>query len=74
MTREDAVKLAVKCGGFVPAGSLAIKMYPNDLLVFAKMLTGMERESCAKVCEGLVDWPEEVTMYYAAECIRARGE
>ena len=38
MNREDLVRMAVKAGGYVPTGSLALKIYPKELEVLASLI------------------------------------
>jgi hypothetical protein len=76
MTRDDIIRMARECQmpHFYQTGEIANL---ERLTRFAALVAAAEREECAKVCENIGDYDENVDEYYSdiyAYAIRARGE
>ena len=60
-----------------PDSGAFVRASAQDLERFAALVAAAEREACAKVCENMDDYNENVDTYYSdiyAAAIRARGE
>jgi hypothetical protein len=77
MTRDDIVQMAHLAGLVMPNGGATENQW-RGLEIFATLISGLEREACAKVCENgtfLHDFsPEAVYSRACARAIRARGQ
>jgi len=62
MTQDEIIEITRQAGGFDAT--------PKFLEAFAKLVAQHEREECAKVCEGSVEYAGDTL----AEAIRARGQ
>ncbi len=75
MTRDDIIRMAVKCQ--LVNASNREGLYMDALAEFAELVAEAEREACAKVCDEY-DVAEAVCSSDTAECIaaaiRARGQ
>ena len=74
MNREDVARMAREAGINVTEGnSFSDDMYISVLYRFANIVTAVEREACAEVCDayGMPDGTSE-TARVLAVCIRAR--
>lgn len=68
---KDIIEMAREAG--IPSDEL----YHPNLERFASLVRADEREACAKVCENIYEYDEDVDTYYSeiyASAIRARGE
>ena len=68
MTREEIIEMAKKCGWDNPATNMM------PLYEFAALVASVEREACAKVCDGYSDGRHANMADLCAEAIRARGQ
>jgi hypothetical protein len=76
MTRDDINKLIQEHGLFHGVMALGVVMDAGHLERFANLVTAIEREACAKVCDVLAD-KHTFEGGYANECafaIRERGK
>ncbi len=76
MTKDDIIRMAREAG-YNPEDGGVFKFDDFDLERFAALVAAAEREACAKVCENIGDYDENVDEYYSdiyATAIRARGE
>jgi hypothetical protein len=83
MTRDDIMRMARKAGFMLvtenpdPEGGGWYECFEQEIEYFAALIAAAEREACAKVCENIGDYDENVDEYYSdiyASAIRARGE
>lgn len=73
MTHEDITIWALECQ--LPYHWRTGEIIHLDKLErFAAKVAAAERESCAKLCDSLQDWPEGASPDDCAKAIRARGE
>lgn len=78
MTQNDIFRLAVEAGAYWEHGdwnmpSAVTFSKESQLVKFAQLILGHEREACARVCD---DWYEKRGLYgvdHLATEIRARG-
>ena len=90
MTNSDIIEMAREAGLHRQQHNLmsnpvqyrfSYEGYEENLKLFAELVRAdaiaEEREACAKVCESIDDYDENVDTYYSdiyAKAIRARGE
>jgi hypothetical protein len=84
MTRDDIIRMAREAGLYTILnehaheygnGYFEITPYP-ELERFAALVTAVEREACAQVCNHIANKPSNVVLGVAMDCataIRARG-
>jgi hypothetical protein len=72
MTQDEIIDMAIQAGAS-PDEKIWL-MYPEELVVFAKMVVAKEREACAKVCEQEQEYWGWDKVFDSAKLIRARGE
>ena len=69
MTHDDIIRMAREAEASFETAESMFK--------FAALVAAAEREACAKVCENIGDYDENVDEYYSdiyATAIRARGQ
>ena len=71
MTRDDIIRMAVKCQ-LINAGNRA-GLYMDALAEFAELVAAEEREACASMCEQISDDEYYMGRQYA-DMLRARGQ
>ena len=55
MTRDDIVEMAHLAGLVMPTGGATENQW-RALEIFATLISGLERESCAQVCDDQMEW------------------
>jgi hypothetical protein len=67
MTKDDILRMAREAGGSFEELPLcdAWLFYEEYLERFAALVAAAEREACAKVCENISDYDENVDEYYS---------
>jgi hypothetical protein len=68
MTKDDILRMAREAGGSFEELPLcdAWLFYEEEYLErFAALVAAQEREACAKVCENISDYDENVDEYYS---------
>lgn len=80
MTQNDIFRLAVEAGAYWEHGdwnmpSAVTFSKESQLLKFAQLILGHEREACAKVCDLVAKEIDDTNgnATYCANAIRARG-
>lgn len=80
MNREDIIRMALETG--LPHWYHTDGIVNEErIIAFAALVASVEREACAKVCDGInavynksEDKAERVASQWCAEVIRARGQ
>ena len=77
MTRNEIVEMAHLAGLVMPNGGATENQW-RALEIFATLISGLEREACAEVCDNQMEWgiisPQmKVSAGNCADLIRARG-
>jgi len=73
MNREQIMRMAQEAGFSAKQSEI---YFDRMLQRFAVLVAAQEREACAKVCENIGDYDENVDEYYSdiyADAIRARS-
>ena len=72
MTQDEIIEMAQECN-LIGMRPHLDGIYSEALVAFANLVAAKERESCAKVCDEVGEYPS-LTPQHCAESIRARGE